>query len=71
VPTGVQKAKAEALKASANEKFLKKVPTDQLKSKGINELFPPFLDEVGFACLNAGPVRFYAPRAGVLTFRTK
>ena len=49
------KAKAEALKETAGEKFSKKVPTDQLKSKMVNELFSaPFWDEVGFACLNCG-----------------
>jgi sulfhydrogenase subunit beta (sulfur reductase) len=56
------KAKAEALKKSAGEKFSKKVPVDQLKSKVINELFSaPFWDEVSFACLNCGTCTFLCP----------
>ncbi|MCU0594951.1 MAG: 4Fe-4S dicluster domain-containing protein [Desulfobacterota bacterium] len=59
---GSVKEKAEALKKSAGEKFSKKVPTDQLKSKVINTLFSaPFWEEVGFACLNCGTCTFLCP----------
>jgi len=55
-------AKAEGIKKSAGEKVSKKVPTDQLKSKVINEVFTaPFWDEVGFACLNCGTCTFLCP----------
>lgn len=56
------KEKVEALKKSAGEKFSKKVPTDRLKSKVLNELFSaPFWEEVSFACLNCGTCTFLCP----------
>jgi ferredoxin len=59
---GSVKAKAEALKKEAGEKFSRKVPTDKLRSKVINDLFSaPFWEEVGFACLNCGTCTFLCP----------
>jgi ferredoxin len=59
---GNVKGKAEALRKAAGEKISKKVPTDQLKTKVINNLFSaPFWEEVAFACLNCGTCTFLCP----------
>ena len=56
------RAKADGIKKSAGEKFSKNVLTDQLKSKGIHELFSaPFWEEGSFACLNCGTCTFLCP----------
>jgi sulfhydrogenase subunit beta (sulfur reductase) len=56
------RAKADGIKKSAGEKFSKNVLTDQLKSKGIHELFSaPFWEEVSFARLNCGTCTFLCP----------
>jgi sulfhydrogenase subunit beta (sulfur reductase) len=56
------RAKTDGIKKSAGEKFSKNVLTDQLKSKGIHELFSaPFWEEVSFACLNCGTCTFLCP----------
>jgi len=53
---------ADALAASAVEKISSTVPSDQLKEKGINELFDaPFWDEVAFSCINCGTCTYLCP----------
>jgi sulfhydrogenase subunit beta (sulfur reductase) len=53
---------AEKLASSAAEKITSRVPTDQLKSKAVTQLFDaPFWEEVAFACINCGTCTYLCP----------
>ena len=53
---------AEKLSASAEEKIISKVPTDQLRDKRVNALFDEsFWDEVAFSCINCGTCTYLCP----------
>jgi len=54
--------RAASLAASAREKILSEVPTDQLKQKVVTDLFDaPLWEEVAFACVNCGTCTFLCP----------
>jgi ferredoxin len=53
---------AEKRASSVTRDMTPKVPTDQLRGKGVMDLFEaPFWDEVGFACLNCGTCTYLCP----------
>jgi formate hydrogenlyase subunit 6/NADH:ubiquinone oxidoreductase subunit I len=54
--------KAEDLAEASAKKITSTVPTDQLKSRTINELFhAPFWEEVAFACISCGTCTYLCP----------
>jgi ferredoxin len=54
--------KASAMAKEADKKISSTVPTDQLRGKGVNQLFEaPFWDRVAFSCINCGTCTYLCP----------
>ena len=61
-PGQEEKSKVEELKGASAEKISSHVETDQLRQKGVNELFnAPFWEETAFSCINCGTCTFLCP----------